>query len=91
MSALAVAGLTSLVLVGAVTVSGCSATDSMNADTACRDFLQASIEDQNAAIAQVADELGTRSALTPLGRPNIDYLCSRDQDRTLGEAVEMTG
>lgn len=72
-------------------LAGCSATDSMNADTACRDFLQATVQDQNAALAQVADELGARDALTPLGRPNIDYLCSRDQDRTLGEVVEMTG
>ncbi|HMS71741.1 MAG TPA: hypothetical protein PKB03_01785 [Baekduia sp.] len=63
----------------------------MNADTTCRDFLQASADEQNKAIAQVADELGTQNALTPLGRPNIDYLCSNDQDRTLGQAVKMTG
>jgi len=79
------------VAVGLVAVAGCSATDSMDANTACRDFLQAPLEDQNAAIAQVSDDLGTRNALTPLGRPNIDYLCSRDQDRTLGEVVERTG
>lgn len=63
----------------------------MNAETSCRDFLQAPLDEQNAAIARVADELGAKNALTPLGRPNIDYLCSRDQDRTLGDAVEGTG
>jgi hypothetical protein len=70
---------------------GCGAGEEMNADTTCRDFLQASYEDQNAAIARVADELGTENSLTPLGRPNIDYLCTGDQDRTLGEAVKATG
>ncbi len=82
---------TALGVVVAVTValSGCG--EEMNADTTCRDFLQASADEQNKAIAQVADELGTQNALTPLGRPNIDYLCSNDQDRTLGQAVKMTG
>ena len=55
------------------------------------EFLQAAPQDQNSAIARVADDLGTQNALTPLGRPNIDYQCSRDQDLTLGEAVRRTG
>jgi len=63
----------------------------MGAETSCRDFLQAPADEQNAAIARVADEQGTNNALTPLGRPNIDYLCSGDQDRTLGDAVRLTG
>lgn len=63
----------------------------MNADTSCREFLQATPQDQNAAVARVADELGAKDALTPLGRPNIDYVCAGDQDRTLGEAVRLTG
>jgi len=71
-------------------IGACGAKD-MNADTPCREFLQAAPEDQNAAIASVADELGTSNALTPLGRPNIDYQCSRNQDLTLGEAVRRTG
>lgn len=73
-------------------LAGCDkAAAGMNADTTCRDFLQATRDDQNAAIARVADEVGARDALTPLGRPNIDYLCSQDQDLTLGDAVESTG
>jgi hypothetical protein len=66
-------------------------SDQMDAATPCRDFLQATRDDQDAAIARVADEFGTGNALTPLGRPNIDYVCSMDQDRTLGQAVQMTG
>lgn len=81
----------SCLLIGvALLTAGCTAEE-MNADTACRDFLQAPIDEQNAAVARVADNLGADDAMTPLGRPNIDYICSQDQDRTLGEAVEATG
>lgn len=71
-------------------LAGCGG-EQMDADTPCREFLQAPGNEQNAAIARVADELGARNALTPLGRPNIDYLCSQNQDLTLGEAVRLTG
>lgn len=80
-----------LLLATAPALVGCSLTEEMNADTRCREFLQAPAEEQNAAVARVSDELGTRNGLTPLGRPNINYLCSRDQDRTLGEVVKATG
>ncbi|HEX2419539.1 MAG TPA: hypothetical protein VHJ83_15675 [Micromonosporaceae bacterium] len=63
----------------------------MTASTSCREFLQQPRNVQDAAIARISDELGTREAMTPLGRPNIDYLCSQDQDLTLGEAIRMTG
>jgi hypothetical protein len=78
-------------LVASPVMIGCASSEELSTGTSCRDFLQAPVAEQNAAIARVADELGTRNALTPLGRPNIDYLCSTDQDRTLGEVVEATG
>lgn len=79
-----------VVVAAAVAVAGCG-TEEMDANTSCREFLQASPEEQNAAIARVSDALGTKNGLTPLGRPNISYLCARDQDRTLGQAVRRTG
>jgi hypothetical protein len=86
------AGLAGVVVLALAAVGcGIGESNEMDADTECREFLQAAREEQDAAIARIADEIGARDALTPLGRPNIDYLCSRDQDRTLGEAVELTG
>lgn len=78
-------------LAGVPVLSGCTGAAAMDADTSCRDFLQAAGDDQNSAIARIADDIGARNALTPLGRPNIDYLCSNNQDRTLGEVVKATG
>lgn len=83
-------GMCVLALAVLPVVTGCG-TEDMNANTKCRDFLQATTDEQNAAIARVADSLGATDALTPLGRPNINYLCSQDQDRTLGDAVKGTG
>lgn len=80
-----------LAFVFAPALMGCAATEQIGADTSCREFLQADSEEQNSALARVADEKGAKNTLTPLGRPNINYLCSRDQDRTVGEVVESTG
>lgn len=63
----------------------------MDAQTTCRDFMQAAPADQDAAVDQVASEAGAANAVTPLGRPNVDYLCTQDPEMTLGEAVELTG
>lgn len=77
-------------LLSVLCLGGCGAGQ-MNADTTCREFLQAPLDEQNAAVARVADEVGAQDAVTPLGRPNVDYLCAQDQDMTLGEAVRQTG
>lgn len=74
-------------------MAGCSDVEGeqIGSETSCREFLQEPRDVQNAAIARVSDELGAGGALTPLGRPNIDFLCANDQDRTLGDVVESTG
>jgi hypothetical protein len=64
---------------------------SLDANTTCRDFLQAAQQDQDAAVSQVASDLHAGNAFTPLGRPNIDYLCANDPTMTLGAAVKYTG
>lgn len=86
------AWLAGVLLIGlAATGCGIDESEEMNADTECREFLQAPRDEQDAAIARVSDDIDARNALTPLGRPNIDYLCSQDQDKTLGKVVEQTG
>lgn len=82
--------VTGLVAVVAWGLAACGA-DPMSADTSCRQFLQAPADERDAAVARVSDEVGAQMAVTPLGRPNIEFLCSQDQDGTLGDAVRNTG
>jgi hypothetical protein len=81
-----------LVLVAAsgLLLSGCGG-DQLDADSSCEDYLKASPADQDQAVQDVAADVGAANAVTPLGRPNIDFLCVQAPDMTLGEAVERTG
>jgi hypothetical protein len=74
----------------ALATSGCGLA-SMDASTSCGDFLHATLADQDAAVSKVASDLKAGNAVTPLGRPNISYLCANDPDMTLGDAVRHTG
>lgn len=74
----------------AAAATGCS-TASLDADSSCKDFLKAPIEDQNEAVSSIAADTGAANAVTPLGRPNINYICANSPDKTLGYAVERTG
>lgn len=72
-----------------IAVSGCG--NSLDASSSCKDFLNASRQDQDAAVNKVASDKRAGSAVTPLGRPNINYLCANSPDMTLGDAVSRTG
>lgn len=78
--------IASLVFTGA-----CSSGPSLSADSTCRDFMSASAEDQTSAVNMIATDLGAANATTPLGRPNVNYLCAQAPTRTLGWAVDETG
>jgi peptidyl-prolyl cis-trans isomerase B (cyclophilin B) len=78
-----------LLLAASSLLSGCGTT--LDASTSCRDFLHAPSQDQDAAVSKVASDLRVGSALTPLGRPNIDYLCANNPEMSLGAAVKSTG
>ena len=69
---------------------GCG-NSSLNADTSCSDFLAASPTEQDEAVNRIAGELAAGNAVTPLGRPNVNYICANNPDETLGEAIEATG
>jgi len=82
---LAVAGLCA----AAVPMAGCGAQ--LDANTSCSTFLKAPRSAQDAAVSSVASDLRAGNAVTPLGRPNIDYICANAPDKTLGDAVRATG
>jgi hypothetical protein len=79
------------VVFGAASLVLSACGNSLDASTTCRDFLQAPPQDQDAAVSKVASDLHAGNALTPLGRPNIDYLCANSPTMTLGAAVKSTG
>jgi hypothetical protein len=82
---LAVAGLAA----GAVSMAGCGTK--LDQTTSCSTFLNASQQQQDDGVSSVASELQAGNAVTPLGRPNINYICAHHPDMTLGDAVRATG
>lgn len=79
-----------LALVALTALTSCGGAG-LSADSSCKDFLNASVEDQDQAVSSIAGDLEAANAVTPLGRPNVNYLCANDPDKTLGEAIEATG
>lgn len=73
----------------AIPLVGCGQT--LTAESPCSDYSTFNRDDQNAAVSKIAAELRAPNAVTPLGRPNIDYLCTNNQSMTLGEAIAKTG
>jgi hypothetical protein len=63
----------------------------LTASSTCSDFLSTSPQDQDAAVRKVAARYHAGNALTPVGRPNIDYLCGNHPKMTLGTAIRDTG
>jgi hypothetical protein len=73
----------------AASLSGCSG--SLTANSSCQDFLNASQSDQVQAIDQLAAQEDAPDATTPLGMPNVSYLCTEVPSNTLGWAIRETG
>jgi hypothetical protein len=77
-----------IALAGAI--AGCGAS-SLTANSSCGDFLNASREAQDEAVSRLAGELHAPEADTPLGRPNVNYICANNATETLGRAVAHSG
>lgn len=71
-------------------VAGCGGSG-LTANSSCRDFMNAAPQDQDAAVSSLAGQLHAPSADTPLGRPNVNYLCSDNPTMSLGDAVSHSG
>jgi hypothetical protein len=81
-SIVGVAALTALV--------GCGGS-SLDQNSSCHDFLQASENDRNAAAARVAEQLHVTGVESPLTRPNVEFICGDNPNETLGDAVSHSG
>ncbi|HEY1617234.1 MAG TPA: hypothetical protein VGG25_06425 [Streptosporangiaceae bacterium] len=78
-----------LTLAGLLTcMAGCG--NSLSAGSSCKDFMNASQSAQIQAIDQIAPKEDAPDATTPLGMPNVSYLCAGDPSQTLGWAIRQT-
>jgi hypothetical protein len=77
-------------LLGCLTVALAGCSSGLTAQSSCRDFLNASQSDQVQAIDKIAPQENAPDATTPLGMPNVSYLCTGSPDQTLGWAIQQT-
>lgn len=71
---------------GIIVLAGCG-NSTLGSKSSCKDFLYASQEDQDRAVSRLAVDLRAPDAVTPLGRPNVNYFCADNPQKRLGEAV----
>lgn len=74
----------------ALTVTACG-DEELSAASSCRDYLDASQEEQYNAVTRIAGERRAVGAVSPLGRPYVSSQCVKDPHKTLGAAVEEAG
>jgi hypothetical protein len=62
----------------------------LSASSSCEEFLAASPEDQQQTISKLSSEFDTPELTTPLGEPNVAYVCASSPDMTLEEVFQRT-
>lgn len=77
----------SLALGGSALAVGCGSSG-LTAGSTCADFMNASPEDQSEAISKLSSEFDAPETATPLGAPNVSYVCAQEPEETLGEYFE---
>jgi hypothetical protein len=74
-------GLAMVLVVFAAT--GCGG--GLSASSTCRDFSEASGEEQHEVISSLSSEFETPDYTTPLGEPEVGYYCASNPETTLEE------
>lgn len=71
--------------------AGCAGTPAIpDANTPCSEFMKLDQSTRDQAVNTVATQLGNPDAVTPLGRPNVEYLCAQDPSLTLGKVIDLS-
>jgi hypothetical protein len=73
----------------AVMFLGCGG-GGLSASSSCGDFLAASPEDQTQTISQLSSQFDTPELTTPLGEPNVAYVCSSSPEMSLEEVFQRS-
>lgn len=66
---------------------GCGGSG-LTASSSCADFMGASAEVQTEAISKLSSEFNSPETATPLGAPNVSYVCAQEPEETLSEYFE---
>jgi hypothetical protein len=77
-----------VVVFSAFVVSGCGGGD-LSASSSCKDFSEASIEEQSNVISSLSSKFGTPDYTTPLGEPEVGYYCASSPETTLEEFFQQ--
>ncbi len=72
-----------LLIAAVLALSACGS--GLTASSSCKDFMEASPEDQSSAISKLSSQFDTPEVATPLGSPNVAYTCSSNPDMSLEE------
>lgn len=78
-----------LAAIACSTLAGC-AGKSVTKDTLCSDFMKLSQTQRDDAVVRIASELGNPDVVTPLGRPNVEYVCAQAPNMTLGQVIDAS-
>ena len=71
----------------ALAVSGCGG--GLSASSTCKDFSEASFEEQTEVISSLSSKYDTPDYTTPLGEPEVGYYCASSPDTTLAAFFEQ--
>jgi hypothetical protein len=78
------AGLMVLAMVlTAAMIAGCGG--GLSASSTCKDFSEASPEEQHEVISSLSSKYDTPDYTSPLGEPEVGYYCAGSPDTTLEE------
>jgi hypothetical protein len=67
--------------VTALAVSGCGG--GLSASSSCKDFSEASFEEQTKIISSLSSKYDTPDYTSPLGEPEVAYYCASSPETTL--------
>ncbi len=84
-------GVVLVVLVMALTVgaiAGCGG-GSLSASSTCKDFSEASPEEQHEVISSLSSKYDTPDYTTPLGEPEVGYYCASSPETTLEQFFQQ--
>lgn len=70
----------------AITAAGCGG--GLSASSSCKDFSEASPQEQTEAISSLSSKYNTPDYTSPLGEPEVGYYCASSPETTLGEFFE---
>lgn len=71
----------------AAMIAGCGG-GGLSASSTCKDFSEASPEEQHEVISSLSSKYDTPDYTTPLGEPEVGYYCASSPETTLEEFFE---